>query len=428
MQNPLAIHSRQVKCALALAGLVWLAAAICAPSAQAQTYTVMHRFQGATKDGENPEAGLVMDTSGNFYGTAVNGPACSPTPCASSLGMVFELTPAGVETILHRFTGSPKDGAFPFAGLTRNTANNSFGTTSEGGSANMGVVYEITTAGEKVLHSFTGPPADGAFPYSGLTQDAAGNLYGTTSAGGASNSGTVFKIGPTGNATILYSFTGGADGGFPYGGLVRNSAGNLYGTTSAGGVTTGNCFPYGCGVIFMVTPAGHQTVLYRFTGNPDGAYPYAALIPDTAGNLYGTTYSGGTGACTNGCGTVFELNKAGAETVLYSFKGSPTDGAFPYAGVIRDSAGNLYGTTSYGGPFDSGIVPENGVVFELEAAGTEKVLYSFTGAMDGGVPRAGLVLDSSGNLYGTAYSGGFSGVACGGSQTDTCGVVFKIKP
>jgi len=383
---------------------------------------VMHRFQGATKDGENPEAGLVMDPSGNLYGTVVNGPACSPTPCAASMGMVFELTPAGVETVLHRFAGSPKDGAFPFAGLIRNAANIAYGTTSAGGASNMGTVFELAAAGEKVLHSFSGPPGDGAFPYAGLVQDSTGNLYGTTSAGGASNSGTVFKIDTTGKETILYSFTGGADGGFPYGGLVLNPAGNLYGATSAGGIATGNCFPYGCGVVFTFNPAGHQTVVYRFTGSPDGAYPYATLVPDAAGNLYGTTYNGGTGACTNGCGVVFELDKAGAETVLYSFRGSPTDGAFPYAGLVRDSAGNLYGTTAYGG------TSENGAVFELAAAGTERVLYSFTGGKDGAVPRAPLVLDSTGNLYGTTYSGGVTGANCGGSPLNTCGVVFTLKP
>lgn len=419
MQNQSAFHQRQVRGALA--GLLWAAAAIGAPSAQAQTYTVMHRFEGATKDGENPEAALVKDTSGNFYGTTVNGPSCSPTPCTASSGMLFELTAAGVETVLHRFTGNP-DGAFPFAGLIRNSANNAYGTTSEGGTSNMGVVFELTVSGEKVLHSFTGPPADGAFPYAGLVQDPSGNLYGATSAGGASNSGVVFELNTAGKETILYNFTGGADGGFPYGGLVRNSAGNLYGTTSAGGVFAGNCFPTGCGVVFMVDPAGHETVLYRFTGSPDGAFPYAELIPDAAGNLYGTTYNGGSGACTNGCGAVFEIDKAGAETVLHSFLGYPHDGAFPFAGLARDSTGNLYGTTSYGGASD------NGAIFELNTSNTETLLYSFTGGTDGAVPRAGLVLDATGNLYGTTYVGGLSGVSCGGTQSDSCGVVFKIKP
>ena len=432
MQNHSAIYWRQVRGALALAGLVWVAAAVCAPTAQAQTYTPLHRFQGSTKDGENPEAALAMDTLGNFYGTVVNGPLCSPTPCINSLGMVFELTPSGTETILHRFTGAPSgcgtaghlacDGANPYGGLFRNPANTFYGTTSAGGVSDMGAVFVLATAGEKLLHSFTGPPGDGAFPYAGVVEDSTGNLYGTTSAGGASNSGAVFKIAASGTETLLYSFTGGADGGFPYGSLVRSSSGNLYGTASTGGITTGNCFPGGCGVVFMVTPAGVEHVLYRFTGSPDGASPYSALVPDTEGNFYGTTYNGGTGACSSGCGVVFELSKAGVETVLYSFQVYPTDGAFPYAGLARDSTGNLYGTTTYGGTSD------NGAVFELETAGTEIVLYSFAGTTDGAIPRANVVLDSAGNLYGTTYYGGLGGVACGGEPADTCGVVFKLKP
>jgi uncharacterized repeat protein (TIGR03803 family) len=390
--------------------------------ARAQTYTILHHFQGGPTDGENPEAGLVMDSQGNLYGTTVNGPGCSPTPCKSSSGMVYEISPTGTETVLHRFQGNP-DGAFPYAGLLLSSSGVSYGTTNTGGTSNMGVVFELSASGEKVLHSFTGPPHDGAFPYAGLVQDSAGNLYGTTSAGGASNNGTVFKITPSGTESMLYSFKGGTDGAVPYGGLVGNSAGNLYGATSAGGVATGNCFPSGCGVVFMVTAAGKETVLYRFTGSPDGASPYAALIADTAGNLYGTTYNGGTGACTNGCGVIFELTKAGAESVLYSFQGSPSDGAFPYASVVRDSStGDFYGTTAYGGTSD------NGAVFELDAAGVETVVYNFTGGTDGGVPRAPLILDSNGVLYGTTYSGGSAGVRCGGSPSDTCGIMFRLKP
>ena len=200
------------------------------------------------------------------------------------------------------------------------------------------------------------------------------------------------------------------------------SSGLTYGTTSAGGITTGNCYPSGCGVVFMVTPAGKEFVLHSFTGSPDGASPYAGLIADSSDNLYGTTYNGGTGGCTNGCGVVFELEKAGTETVLHSFTGYPTDGAFPYAGLVRDSSGNLYGTAAYGGGSDSGVV------FELGTTGTETVLYSFLGTTDGAVPLAGLILDSAGNLYGTAYSGGDTGAACGGGPPNSCGVVFKLKP
>jgi uncharacterized repeat protein (TIGR03803 family) len=411
----------KVSGARALAVLAWVAAAIGAPLAQAQTYSVLHRFIGGTTNGENPAAGLFMSSAGDFYGTTVEGPGCNPTACAPLPGMVYELTPAGTESLLYSFAGSP-DGANPYGGVILDASNNAYGTTRAGGASNMGTVFKVSTTGEKVLHSFTGPPSDGAFPYAGLIADSAGNFYGTTSAGGASNSGAVFKVDSAGTETILYSFTGGSDGALPYGGLLRNSSGLLYGTASAGGITTGNCFPSGCGVVFLVTPAGKEVVLHSFTGSPDGASPYASLIADSSDNLYGTTYNGGAGGCTNGCGVVFELDKAGTEMVLHSFLGSPTDGAFPYAGLVRDSTGNLYGTATYGGGSDSGVV------FELGTTGTETVLYSFKGTTDGAFPHAGLILDSTGNLYGTTYGGGDTGAGCGGEPADTCGVVFKIKP
>jgi uncharacterized repeat protein (TIGR03803 family) len=422
MPNPSVIHWPKVTGALALAGLVGMSAAICASPARAQTYTVLYRFKGGVADGENPAAGLLRDAAGTLYGTTISGPGCDPTTCAPSPGMVFTLSATGTETVVHKFTGNP-DGADPYGSLLGGASNSAYGVTAAGGTSNMGAVFKLATTGETVLHSFTGPPADGAFPYAGLVQDSAGNLYGTTSAGGASNNGAVFKLTPSGTETLLYSFTGGADGGLPYGGLLRNSAGDLYGTTSAGGIATGNCFPSGCGVVFLVDAAGTEHVIYRFTGSPDGAYPYAGLTADSAGNLYGTTYNGGSGGCTNGCGVVFELDRAGTETVLHSFEGYPADGAFPYAGLVRNSAGTLYGTTTYGGVADSGTV------FSLATpAGTETVLYSFKGTTDGALPLAPLILGSSGDLYGTTYAGGVSGAECGGGPPDSCGVVFKLEP
>jgi len=416
--------------ALALAGFacVW---AISASSAQAQTYTELYKFAGGPKDGENPEGGLVVDKAGNLYGTTVSGRGCSPKTCHPAPGMVFKFAATGTESILHTFTGAPTscgttgnpacDGAAPYAGMLLAASGVFYGTTGAGGASNMGTVFALGAGGEKVLYSFKGYPADGAFPYAGVVQDSAGNLYGVTSAGGRYDSGAVFKIASSGTETLLYSFTGLADGAFPYGGLYLSSTGDLYGTTSAGGITSGNCYPAGCGVLFRVDPAGVETVLHSFTGTPDGASPYGGLIADSAGNLYGTTFNGGSGACGNGCGAVFQLSAGGA-TVLYSFHGSPADGAFPLAGLVRDSAGNLYGTTAYGG------AAESGTVFELEASGPEKVLYSFMGTTDGAVPRAPLTLDSHGNLYGTTYYGGVTGAICGGEPTLTCGVVFKIAP
>jgi uncharacterized repeat protein (TIGR03803 family) len=416
MQSPSAIQRRVITATLALAGFVWAPAFMGASSAQAQTYSVLYSFKGGATDGENPESGLFMDKSGNLYGTTVAGPACTPSPCTPYAGVAFKLTSSGTETLLHRFKGNP-DGAGPYAGVT----GTAYGTTSAGGTSNMGTVYKLGTAENPVVHSFTGAPGDGAFPYAGLIQDANGNVYGTTSAGGTSNNGVVFELSSSGTETILYNFSGGADGGAPYGGLLRTSKGIIYGTTSAGGDLTGNCFPLGCGVVFQLSGVNKETVLYTFTGTPDGANPYGNLIPDPSGNLYGTTLSGGTGtdACSNGCGTVFELESSGTEKVLYSFAGYPSDGASPYAGLIRDSSGNLYGTTAYGGK------AENGVVFKVSSAGVETVLYSFTGKTDGGVPRAPLIMDSAGNLYGTAYSGGVTGEACGNPR-GSCGVVFKL--
>src|ERR1700683_3206440 len=176
MQNPSAIHWRKVSSALALAGLVWVVAVIGVPSALAQRYSVLYSFKGGATDGKNPEAGLSMDTAGNLYGTTVEGPACSPTPCTPFAGIAFKLSTTGTETVLHSFKGNP-DGANPYGGLT-----SSYGTTSAGGTSNMGVVFKLGATGDTVLHSFTGSPGDGAFPYAGLIQDAAGNVYGATSA------------------------------------------------------------------------------------------------------------------------------------------------------------------------------------------------------------------------------------------------------
>ncbi len=415
MQYPSELHCRKVPGARALAGLVWVAAALAAPPAEAQTLTVLYSFQAGATDGENPQAGVIMDKAGNLYGTTVEG----HTPVE---GIVFELSSAGTETVLHRFKGGT-DGANPYAGLVDGASGAFYGTTSAGGSSNSGVVFKVTNkAAETVLHTFTGPPGDGAFPYAGLVQDSAGNLYGTTSAGGKFNSGVVFKLDTSGNESVLYSFTGGTDGAFPYGSLLLNSKGKLFGTTSAGGVTAGNCFPGGCGVVFKLdTTTCAETVLYSFTGSPDGAFPYAGLTVDTAGNLYGTTYNGGSGECTNGCGAVFKLDATGTETVLHSFTGYPKDGAFPYAGVVLDSAENLYGTATYGG------ASNNGVVFKLNPAGTETMLYSFPGGADGAVPRGGVILDSSDNIYGTTYTAGITTTACGGKLSG-CGIVFKLIP
>ena len=380
-------------------GLLWLACALAAMGmapAQAQTAseTVLHNFKSPPK-GANPAAGVIRDPAGNLYGTtSVGGTA--------NAGVVYRLDTAGHETVLYSFTGGA-DGNAPVAGVIGDSAGNLYGTTEDGGTAGAGAVYKLDTARqETVLYSFT-RGADGGFPQAGVIRDSAGNLYGTTFGGGMGKClplgcGVVFKLDTASRQTVLYSFTGGADGGTPTAGVIRDSAGNLYGTTYSGG--TG-----GAGVVYELDAAGHETALYSFTGGADGGFPSAGVIPDSAGNLYGTTEYGGTA----GLGVVFKLDTAGHQTVLYSFTNS-ADGSQPAAGVIRDSAGNLYGTTYSGGTGGAGVV------YELDAAGQETVVYSFPSAVDGALPIAGVIRDSAGNLYGTTVFGG----------TANAGVVYKL--
>jgi uncharacterized repeat protein (TIGR03803 family) len=281
---------------------------------------------------------------------------------------------------------------------------------------------------DQLLYSFAGGPSDGAFPVSGLIADNAGNFYGATEYGGANNLGAVYELAPNGTETVLYNFAGGAsDGALPAASLIMDGAGNLYGTTVNGG--DGDCADSGCGTVFEVTPGGGETVLYSFQGDADGVGPQANLFMDSAGNLYGTTYAGGSPNCEGGCGTVFELTPSGnswTESVLYTFAGG-ADGAGPLAGLIEDNSGNLYGTTASGGP--SIHCPGGcGTVFELSPSGgswTENVIYFFKPPHhngDGAYPQSNLLLDSNGNLWGTTPEGGPK--ICGGG----CGAVFELTP
>ena len=335
---------------------------------------------------------------------------------------------AQTATILHTFQGRP-DGSTPKAQLVADSDGNLYGTTAAGGSSGYGTVYELPAGGgEKALYSFTGA-ADGAYPGGSLLRDSAGNLYGTTWSGGRAKGncaflngcGVVFKLNPEGQETVLYSFAGGTDGAAPVAGLIGDVKGTLYGTTYYGGKLTGACASYGCGVIFKLDSAGTETILHRFRGLPDGQSPLGSLVRDAAGNLYGTTAYGGVRCSLGlaGCGVVYKVDSKAHETVLYSFSGG-ADGGFPYLGsLIFDPQGNLYGTTSNGG------ASAYGTVFKLDSAGKQAVLYSFTGAVDGGAPFAGVIRDPQGNLYGTAIRGGTFGGSCG---TAGCGTVFKITP
>ena len=320
-------------------------------------------------------------------------------------------------TLLHEFTADG-DGIEPASAPLLDPTGTLYGVTSKGGSFNYGTIYRIDSATkEAILHSFLG--GEGLDPLGGLIRDAQGNFYGTTVDGGmpegggcAHGCGTVFKRDSSGNQSILYAFTGTTDGGAPNATLLRDAAGNFYGTTDTGGLPS--CFiSFGCGVIFKLDAANHETVLYRFTDLTDGKDP-VGLVADASGNLYGTTYDGGI----YGAGAVFKLAPSGTLTTLHSFSGG-ADSNNPNGHLIIDKAGNIYGTTN-GGLLGSHSV---GNVFKIDPAGNFTALYTFTGGADGSYPNS-VVMDASGNLYAVAYAGG-TGTGC---YYGSCGLVFKLDP
>jgi uncharacterized repeat protein (TIGR03803 family) len=381
--------------------LVALGVLTCSPL-QAQSYKVLFSFVPPT--GSYPSGHLIRDAQGNFYGTTSEGGI-------TNTGVVFKVDATGRETLLHDFGRGigAAGGAYPGSGVIMDSAGNLYGTTTEGGPYNFGVAFKLDPTGvETVLHNFTGG-ADGANPWGALLPDAAGNLYGATEFGGVvsgSGPGVVFKLDSGGNETVLYSFTGGADGAYPLAGPIRDTAGHLYGTTSQGGA-------YGSGVVFKLDAPGKETVLWSFTGGLDGGDPVGELIQDGAGNLYGTTEKGGA----YGAGVVFKLDPAGNETVLYSFTGG-ADGGTPVGPLVRDAAGNLYGTTYEGGIPACSWASGCGTVFRISGTGTQTLLYSFTGTSSGTNPSGGLIQVGAGNIYGTtAYLGPRNGN----------GVLFEIS-
>ncbi|MGO9540968.1 MAG: choice-of-anchor tandem repeat GloVer-containing protein [Terriglobales bacterium] len=353
------------------------------------SFTTLADFDGSA-NGAQPLYGYPIALSGgNNYGMTNAGGAYDQ-------GAVFQFNADGTVTILYTFCSQVNctDGAEPFSGPLV-VGGNIYGTTYWGGLNGRGTIFELTPAGQlSTLYSFCSQPGctDGGSPIAGLVQ-VGGNFYGTTQLGGANNAGTVFEITPAGQMTTLYSFCpqeGCADGAIPWAGLVQATNGNLYGTTSQGGTN-------GAGTVFEITPTGQMTSLYSFcsqAGCADGAVPYAGLVQATNGNLYGTTVDGGV----NGdFGTVFEITPAGQLTTLHGF--AYTDGAFPYAGLIQASDGNLYGTTLDGGA--NGY----GTAFGITPAGQLSTLHSFA-FTDGAFPYGGLVEDASQNLYGATNFGG----------------------
>jgi uncharacterized repeat protein (TIGR03803 family) len=326
---------------------------------------------------------------------------------------VFKLAPNGAETVLYAFPSGNSEGSRPSGPLLVDTAGNLYGTAA-GGTDISGVVFKLTASGtESVLYNFTGGN-DGNDPAGGLIADASGNLYGVTLAGGnlsdcnEAGCGTVFKVAPDGTETVLHAFQG-SDGREPQGTLIMDADGNLYGTTAAGG-NMEDCADIGCGTVFEVAPDGTETVLYAFKGS-DGQSPVGGVIADSAGNLYGTTLYGGT----MGSGTAFELMPDGTETVLHSFLLSDGDGVNPEAGLVMDDRGNLYGTTSGGGCCckRTGC----GTVFKVAPGGTETILYTFRPGGHGSHPTAALLAGKHGLLYGTTPDGG----------AKQRGVVFSVK-
>lgn len=327
-------------------------------------FAPLYKFAGGN-DGDNP-AGLVFGSNGTIYGTTNGGGAGGGGGCnLLGCGTVFNLRPSQraprsvlepwTETVLYRFQGAP-DGSAPENGnLVFDQTGNLYGTTYEGGANLVGTTFELSPSqggwSESVLYSFGAGGGIGS--YSGVIFDGAGNLYGTLYDGGPYNYGVVYQLTPSGppwTEHFVYAFEHGSDGGFPWGGLIFDQSGNLYGTTTDGGQGGG-------GTVFELSPSSGGwtfTLLYGFTGGPQCG-PFASLAMDAAGNLYGTTYCDGV----NGSGNVFKLTHSGGSwtyTDLYDFTGG-NDGANPTSNVIYDSSGNLYGTASNGGgPGHSGVV------------------------------------------------------------------------
>ena len=326
------------------------------------TETVLYTFPRGMGRGVGPWGTLAQDAAGTLYGVTWMGGG-------RNFGTVFKLYSTGEEMGIHTFLGEPdRDGANPEAGLIRDKTGNLYGTTSSGGGGSCpnggcGTVFKVSKGKESVLYSFSGPDGAGprSWPDSRFKRKSLRHyLFWRRDWLRGPGCGVVFEVDSTGKESVLYSFTGRADGEAPLAGLVRDSTGHLYGTTFAGGASN-------AGTVFKLNKAGKETVLYSFMDGADGAGPEAGLIRDSAGNLYGTTaYGGGGTACSGGCGTVFKLDTTGHETLLHSFAGG-ADGALPEADLVQDSAGNLYGTTYNGGGTGCGGAG-CGVVFEVSLA------------------------------------------------------------
>ena len=354
----------------------------------ASTLTVLHAFKDS--DGSHPHASLI-ESQGSYYGT-------TPSGGDYGNGTVYKISPSGELTTVYSFTGK-HDGNDPFPGLVADRSGNLYGTTLFGGSTQNGVVYKIAADGKQsVVYSFKGG-TDARAPYCTLLIDSDGNLLGATPLGGLYDKGTIFKITPQGTESILYSFGHSRKDASGGSSLTMDAEGNLYGVGGGGALNQGTVFEF--------TTDDKEKILYSFSlVNNDGTNPIGPLLRDAAGNLYGTAEFGGS----NGAGTVFKVSPKGREKVLHQFTGG-SDGCTPTAALISDHAGNLYGTTSECGT-DAGY----GTVFKIAKNGTFKTLYAFPAPDHGVHPLGGLLIDANGNLFGTTSEGG-----------TIYGTVFKLK-
>jgi uncharacterized repeat protein (TIGR03803 family) len=402
-------NSLPIRIATALAAIT-VALLIAATAASAQTETVLYSFTSSGSAGTLPNLSVSFDNAGNLYGTT--GEA------------VFKLIPnadgSWTPRTLHIFRGIP-DGSFPSAGMILDAAGNVYGLTNGGGRGAAGTAYELVRSAngqytEKILHHF-GQNTDGKYPFGALTVDAAGNLYGTTQSGGTNNTGTVFELIPTAlgpwTEKVLYNFNLSGDGANPMVGVIFDGAGNLYGTTGTGGVSDG-------GTAYKLSPQSDgswtETTLLSFS---HGSEPDGSLTLDKSGNLYGATIYGGA----HNVGVVYKLSPqtdgSWTETILHSFNINEKDGFNAFTGLVFDAAGNLYGATMSGGIY--GGSNGFGTVFELtpqaDGTWTESMVFSFNGTNGEGPSWGGLTFDASGNLYGASRTGGIGD-----------GTVFKLTP
>jgi len=381
----------------------------------ASTEKVLWNFAGGS-DGSQPWSNyFISDAKGNLYAATAGGGTYSA-------GTVFMLSPAGKETVLYEFTGANGDGNAPHGRLAFDAKGNIYGTTQSGGTNGTGTVYELSKRSgvwtEKVIYNFSATGADGISPSAGMTIAPDGTMYSTTPDGGAYSGGVIFSLKKTVKGwkqTVIHNINFPSEGGFPYEGVMRDAAGNLYGVAPAGGASQQ-------GVVYRLSPSKNgwvDTVLYSFTGqNGDGSGLYwIDLISDATGNIYGATSFGGT----NGTGTVWKLvysktKKSYSESILYEFGSSGSgDGNNPYGGLAMDSKGNLYGTALNGGSSNLGAF------YRLTKQGKtwkETILHSFVGANDGAQPTGNPYIDAQGRLYGMAETGG----------TANLGIVYRIKP